>query len=475
MKKFFATSKRKLVALTLVFLIIGMNVVYADELPQTQVAVMELKYPPIRLEVAEANLTPTDHKAKDELVQASQVFEDALHMNGAVYRDEALEAKVNSLIPVEYLGEKAKGFKYRIFILKDPTLNAMATPTGSIYIHSGLLANLDNFDQLRLVIGHEVHHILDQDIVHRFQKIRSEVGTIKVLQLIAAPAVAIAIGESDSKAGATIANIYTAANYAIGISYYLAVMGYGRENETECDMYAVSLFRDHAYELSDAEHVFELFEKEWERFGGGFRSHYFEGHETGKQRAKRVHDYIQEHGLVAGTPKSDPAYAEFTKALRLENALINIRIKRVQHALDDLDRLEKTFANDPQIAYLRAEAYARLSDDPEMLKKELSRKEWNALKIKDLKKQGVAWAEQAKGMYAESIRKNPQHADAYRGMAILLERLQEDGRAIEKYEEYLKLSPDAKDRRFVEAKVKRLKRLIEKQAEAALKMEAKKS
>ena len=423
---------------------------------------VELKYPPIHLELAEAVLTPEEKNTKRELVDNSQVLEGKLHSYGMVYEDPRLLEKLQSLLSIEDLGPKAKGFKFRIYVLRDPQLNAMTTPSGSIYINSGLLAVLEDFDQLRLALAHEAHHILDQDIVHQFNKIKREVGAIKVLQMIAAPAVAVAIGQSDSDSGKVIANIYTAGSLAVNISYTLSVAGYGRENEDECDRFALNIFKTRRYSFDSAHGLFMTMENESEKYEHGLHSHLFATHDSGQKRAERVAELMKEIGYQPGSagPKADDGYDELTRQIRLENARINVKLGRVQHALDDLKRLDTRFPKNAEILSLLGDAYAMLAANPKYLKEELSRKEWKKLNIEDPVKHAPVWATQALSYYDQAIAADAMFADPHRGKAALAESREEWAVASAHYRRYLELKPAAADLRFVKAKIERLEKKL---------------
>ena len=59
--------------------------------------------------------------------------------------------------------------RYRVRVIEDPTLNAFAYPHGSIYIHTGLLARMENEDELATVLGHEMTHVEDRHML-RYQR-----------------------------------------------------------------------------------------------------------------------------------------------------------------------------------------------------------------------------------------------------------------------------------------------------------------
>jgi len=49
---------------------------------------------------------------------------------------------------------------FRIRLIRDPHLEAFALPDGTIYIHTGILARLDNEAQLAALLAHEMSHCL---------------------------------------------------------------------------------------------------------------------------------------------------------------------------------------------------------------------------------------------------------------------------------------------------------------------------
>ena len=51
-------------------------------------------------------------------------------------------------------------FDVKIVVIKDPYLNAFAFPNGVIYIHTGMLARMDNEAQLAALLAHEMSHCI---------------------------------------------------------------------------------------------------------------------------------------------------------------------------------------------------------------------------------------------------------------------------------------------------------------------------
>lgn len=52
-----------------------------------------------------------------------------------------------------------KDFKFSFTIVEDPTLNAYALPGGAVVIHSGLILEADNVNEVAGVLAHEISHV----------------------------------------------------------------------------------------------------------------------------------------------------------------------------------------------------------------------------------------------------------------------------------------------------------------------------
>jgi beta-barrel assembly-enhancing protease len=86
---------------------------------------------------------------------------------------EREEAALLARVPVEddpalldYLtgiGRRLSGATLAFHVLRDPTLDLFALPDGHVFVHSGLLAAMENEAQLAMVLGHEIAHVLQGD------------------------------------------------------------------------------------------------------------------------------------------------------------------------------------------------------------------------------------------------------------------------------------------------------------------------
>jgi len=92
-------------------------------------------------------------------------------------------------------------FEYRFFVVHSTSLNAFAVPGGYIYLHAGIVARVDNEDELAGVIGHEIAHVNAHHLSRQQEKSRlwSYAEVLGLLASIVQPAVgAAAMGASAS-------------------------------------------------------------------------------------------------------------------------------------------------------------------------------------------------------------------------------------------------------------------------------------
>src|SRR5919197_1138049 len=87
-----------------------------------------------------------------------------------------------------------------VSVLMNPSLNAFAYPTGGIYVHSGLLARLENEAQLATVLGHEIGHIVYRHAIRYLRQERSK----DLWQRVAIVATPLVLGPLLAPLGVTV-------------------------------------------------------------------------------------------------------------------------------------------------------------------------------------------------------------------------------------------------------------------------------
>ncbi|MDH5358812.1 MAG: M48 family metalloprotease, partial [Gammaproteobacteria bacterium] len=133
------------------------------------------------------------------------------------YKDEALQAYVQSVGDTLAEISHRKNLIYRFTVLDTPVINAFALPGGYIYITRGLMAYLNSEAELAAVLGHEIGHVtarhsVRQQSAAQVANLGYTIGAILFPELRAAPS-------------QDLFNILGGA----------LLSGYGREHELESD------------------------------------------------------------------------------------------------------------------------------------------------------------------------------------------------------------------------------------------------
>jgi len=135
------------------------------------------------------------------------------------YRDQQLQAYVESVGQRVLEGIGPTSFHYSFKIIDIPEVNAMALPGGYIYITRGMLAMLNSEAQLAGILGHEIGHATAR---HAAKQLTKAFGA----QILSLGLMAISPGGREN-----------AGNWAMVSSALFGhiLLGYGREAELEAD------------------------------------------------------------------------------------------------------------------------------------------------------------------------------------------------------------------------------------------------
>jgi len=115
-------------------------------------------------------------------------------------------------------------FNYRFHVLNVDAYNAFAIPAGYIFINSGLVAAMDDEDELAGILAHEIAHVNARHISQKIERSK-KIGWAT----LAGMAAGILIGAAG---GAEAGQALTRGSQAAGAS---AELSYSRENEIQAD------------------------------------------------------------------------------------------------------------------------------------------------------------------------------------------------------------------------------------------------
>jgi len=144
-------------------------------------------------------------------------------------------------------------FKYRFYVLNDPSMNAFAVPGGYIFMHSGFIRLMDREGELAGVLAHEISHIYGRHMARMMDEskpvsIATLVGSLAAVFLGGPAAAALLVGSQ-----------------AMGQA---AMLKYSRDHEQEADDLGFKWMQKAGYDPRDMVHAFKKLNKQrW--FAGG--------------------------------------------------------------------------------------------------------------------------------------------------------------------------------------------------------------
>jgi predicted Zn-dependent protease len=385
--------------------------------------------PPIGAHQARLQLAADER----ELWEKSEAEQQKLHRRGRLYQDPLLEEYLNDvarrLLPPEV--EQA-GVPIRVRVLQDPSLNAFAYPNGAIYLHTGLLARLENEAQLATVLGHEMMHVINRDAVRHYRSTRNKVILANVGAIAASIGIAAIAGEQSRRGNTvTAAVVGQTANVMLGLGLQLgllaAVNGYGRHLEDRADVGAMGLLARAGYDLKEAPKVHQIL---LERYGdpGPLENFFFGNHSRNQERIANYQRLLRtEYAEVAQAPARLTNSEEFqrrTRALVRENAILDIEAGRFGTARAALERVLAVAPNDAKAHFYLGELYRKQRKD-------------------------ATDVEQAIAAYQRAAACDPSYAEPHRGLGLLYYVSGRKAEARQAFERYLELKPHAEDRQQV--------------------------
>ncbi len=184
---------------------------------------------------------------QEERARAGEVARQA-RMEFDILHDRVVDQYIDAVGEELLAAAGPQAFDYTFTVVDDETLNALAAPGGSIFITTGMILNVRNVSELAGVLGHEIGHI-----VHRHSadnQVRAQ--NAGYLNKAATVAAAILLGGGAANA----ANILT------GVSALAYINRFGREAESQADVYGVELLPRAGYDPMGIVNMFETLRNE---------------------------------------------------------------------------------------------------------------------------------------------------------------------------------------------------------------------
>lgn len=378
-------------------------------------------FEPLRDERA---LWDQSREEEEKLLEKVELYEDPL-------LESYLERVVSRLTPPGMAANPA--VRYRVRVIEDPTLNAFAYPHGSIYVHTGLLARMENEDQLATVFGHEMTHVENRHML-RFRRSAQNKQIGLTLAAVAAAVIVAdaqgdALGDGDWAKAATIGVM---SDLIVGLGLQLAflasVNGYGRGLEIEADEGGFSKLSKAGYELQEAPKVYQALlddhgePKKVEAF-------FFGSHPRLSERIENTRRYVAAHPASpeAAVEEREDDFSRRIRPVVRDDARLNIEMGRLALAESQLEKVRNWMPEDPETHFLQGRL--RLAQ---------------AAAEKDSGAQRQFQGE-AEDCFRKAIELDPRRPAPHRELGLLLYERKELRDACAQFRRYAELAPDASD------------------------------
>jgi predicted Zn-dependent protease len=336
----------------------------------------------------------------------AQEEQRVINGSGLLYEDPQLEAYLNGVVRKLQPADVLEKLPFQILVLKDPQLNAFAFPNGVIYVHTGILARMENEAQLATLLAHEMTHCTHRHALKAFRKLRD---------FKPANAFEACTRDAPGRSGDLLSLLGSTGALA-------AITGYTRELETEADTVGFQLVVRAGYDLREGARLFEHLKEEIELYEIK-EPFVFGTHPKVQERVENCKRFMELRHIKRGSGiKNGEAFLEQVHGVILENAHLELKAGRFQTARKGLEKYLALRPEDSRAYYLLGEICRQQGD-----------------RVK------------AKAMLGKAITLDPSNPDAHKAIGLIYYKGGDRGRARRFFETCLSLSPNLPDRAYIEA------------------------
>jgi predicted Zn-dependent protease len=335
--------------------------------------------------------------------------------------------------------------EYEFFVLRDPSPNAFALPNGHVYVHTGMLARLDDEDELAALLAHEINHVAGHHgiIEHRATRKKTIAGMV--------------IGSLGPWGG------------MISLGLQTSVYGYSRELEQEADDRAVEVLVGSRYDPHALPALLDILGRDYEGLSPR-TSTVWSTHPEVRARAQTC------RALVAAAPRRERHADGF------EAAVMDMRAMTIEDYVQDdyphtavalAESLVARYPSDLALLNLLGDAWqgmgaqgpldlASLSDSDkrhnvrDRARKTRAQRLAEALQTEEGRAAYAANLQHAEDTYLRALAAEATFAPAYRGLGEVYEQQARTRDAAEAYVNYIKQAPAAPDRSIVMGRLRLL-------------------
>ncbi len=343
------------------------------------------------------------------LWQKAEQEQRAIESSGLIYPDQALEDYLNQF--AAKLQPRSSDLEIRVKVIKNTGLNAVAYPNGMIYIHSGLLARMDNEAQLAAVLAHEITHCTQRHALRAFRAAQDQPDLLRAVQHTL----------SKTKGLKDIAGF-------MGISGAIAAFSeHIRELETEADRMGIELMVRAGYDPREALLIFDqmIGEIEQEKIEEPLSG----SHPAVRQRIVNLQNLIDaQYPQKVSEIRNPEIFLAKLVCLFLDNVELDIQQGRFRAARSGVEKHLRIKPDDARAYFLLGEIYRQRQQDGDTHK--------------------------ALNYYDQAVILDPNFAVAHKAIGLIHYKAGRRTLARKFFESCIQLAPDSPDKAYIQGYLK---------------------
>jgi len=364
-----------------------------------------------------------------DLMDTAREYQDQFERRSLIYKEPRVVGLVER-IGAELAPPPTDDYiDYRFFVIRDPSPNAFAMPNGQIYVHTGMLARLEDSSQLAGLLAHEINHVA---------------GHHGILQhRITAPRILIDI-------------------FVGGLASLMGQLRYSRELEQEADDRASLLMANTDYDPHALPELFDILKEDFE----GLRPRMATIWTTHPDPDKRGDTSRATVADLPAKPRDAEAFDAIVYPLRAITIRDYIQDDYPYTAIALAEGLLERYPDDMEMRMLLGDAWQRLGPRSEFAPDDFSNRDKRRnlrkrvfktrqerteelLETEEGRQAFAANMDYARETYESVLAMDSAYAPAHRGLGEVYQKLGMPREAGRHYLEYVRAAPDAADRPVV--------------------------
>lgn len=382
---------------------------------------------------------PVELRGKEphDLIETAGEYHDQFVRRSLLHAEPAVEALVRDIGYTLAPEPTDDYFSYEFYVIRDPSPNAFAMPNGHIYVHTGMLARLNDSSQLAALLAHEISHVAGHHSIVQFR-----IKPFDVFDMLLTG----------------------------GLLALLNNLQFSRELEQEADDRAPLMLVDTGYDPHAMPELLNLLREDFE----GLRPRIATVWTTHPEPDERYASSFARVGNLPSAPRDADLFDSIVRPLRLITVRDYIRDDFPYTAIAVAETLLERYPEDLDLRMMLGDAWRVLGPRSEFAPEDFSNRDKRRNLRQRLRRtraertevlleteEGQAALQRnldtAKHIYEDLLVRDAQYAPAHRGLGEVYEALDMPRDAARAYLQYVRQAPDAEDRAVIVGRLTQLR------------------